>query len=296
VAILSTLPLAHEQIAAPTTHPWRLISLWHLTSLDAPTVAVVWMLGFAGAARVRLPVWLPIVLALAAWSFYIGDRLLDAHNARTPLRERHHFHWRHRRIFLPIAIMSAAVGLALVFHSMPLAARERNSVLAAAALAYFGSVHFPGRTSLRRFKIPKELLVGILFTLACAAPVLARIAGPETTDRRLGLFPALLCFTALAWLNCHAIESWESAIEEGNVAIRNLGLGLAAIVLLAAGIEVGVHDLRVAALLAAAALSAFFLAWLDRQRSALDAITLRAAADLVLLTPVLLLTARFFGL
>lgn len=296
MAILSTLPLAHEQIAAPTTRPWRLISLWHLTSLDAPTVAVVWMLAFAWAARVRLPVWLPVVLALTAWSFYIGDRLLDARQARTPLRARHRFHWRHRRIFLPIAILSAAVGLALVFHSMPLVARERNSVLAAAALAYFGSVHFPGRTSLRRFKIPKELLVGILFTLACAAPVLARIAGPDVTDRRLGLFPALLCFIALAWLNCHAIESWESATNESNVAIRNLGLGLAIVTLLIAGIEIGVHDLRAAALLAAAALSAFSLSWLDQHRHRMDSITLRAAADLVLLTPLLLLAARFFGL
>lgn len=295
MAILSTLPPAHEQIAA-SRPPWRLVSLWHLTSLDAPTVAVIWMLAFAWAARVRLPIWLPAVLALAAWSFYICDRLLDARRARTPLRARHHFHWRHRRIFLPLAIGSAAIGLALVFHSMPLASRERNSVLAAAALAYFGSVHFPERTSIRRFKIPKELLVGILFTLACAAPVLARIVDPQAADRRLAFLPAMLCFIALAWLNCHAIESWESAIEEGNVAIRNLGLGLALVALLAATIEVGVHNLRAAALLATVALSASSLAWLDRQRSALDAITLRAAADLVLLTPVLLLTARFFGL
>jgi hypothetical protein len=296
VATLSTLPPAHEQIAASTARPWSLISLWHLTSLDAPTVAVVWMLAFAWAARIRLPIWLTAVLALAAWSFYIGDRLLDARNARTPLRARHHFHWHHRRIFLPLAIASAAVGLALVFHSMPLAARERNSVLAAAALAYFGSVHFPGRTSLRKFKIPKELLVGILFTLACAAPVLARIAGPQALDRRLVLLPALVCFIALAWLNCHAIESWESATDERNTVIRNLGLGLAVVALLVAAIEVGVHDLRAAALLATAALSAFFLAWLDRHRRGLDAITLRAAADLVLLTPLLLLAAGFFGL
>src|SRR5271156_1049832 len=100
------------------------VSLWHLTSLDAPTVAVVWTLAFAWAARVHLPIWLPIVLALAAWSFYIGDRLLDARNARTPLRERHHFHWRHRRIFLPLAVTSAILGMLLVLHSMPIPARE----------------------------------------------------------------------------------------------------------------------------------------------------------------------------
>ena len=295
MAILSTLPPAHQQIDAPSTRPWRLISFWHLTSLDAPTVAVVWMLAFAWAARVRLPAWLPAVLALAAWSFYICDRLLDARQARTPLRARHHFHWRHRRIFLPLAIASTAVGLALVFHSMPVIARERNSLLAAAALAYFSSVHSPWRPSPRKFKIPKELLVGILFTLACAAPVLARIDGLQAADRRLCLLPPLLCFIALAWLNCHAIETWESAMEERSVAIRNLGLGLAIVALLVAAIEVGVHDLRAAALLATAALSALLLALLDKRRYSLTSITLRAAADLGLLTPLILLTHGFFG-
>lgn len=55
-----------------------LLRYWHLSSLDAPTVAVVWSLGFAWAAGVRLPVWIPILLALVAWAVYIGDRLLDA--------------------------------------------------------------------------------------------------------------------------------------------------------------------------------------------------------------------------
>ena len=61
-------------------------------------------------------------------------------------------------------------SLALVLHSMPFAARERNSVLAAAALAYFTSVHSPWRVTEPKFRFPKEFLVGILFTMACAAP------------------------------------------------------------------------------------------------------------------------------
>jgi hypothetical protein len=289
VAILSTLPPAPAEIAAsPGIRLGHFVSLWHLTSLDAPTVAVVWTLAFASAARVHLPIWLPIVLALAAWSFYIGDRLLDARNARTPLRERHHFHWKHRRIFLPLALAAAVVGLVLVLHSMPVVARERNSVLAAAAIAYFTSVHSPWRPSPRKFSIPKELLVGILFTLACVLPAWTRIAGPHVAMLRLALLPAIVSFIALAWLNCHAIEAWESAIQFQRPTIRRLGFCLGAVALLAAASALFFDQSRCAGLLAGSALSAILLGLLDRLRSRLAPTVLRAAADLVLLVPIVL--------
>ena len=123
---------------------------WHLTSLDGPTVAVIWTLAFAWAARVRLPVWAPLGLGLAAWFAYIGDRLLDAYRRSDGLRARHHFHWRHRRVFLPVALLAAAGAVGIALSVMPLAARERGSMLAAAALVYFASVHSPRRRPIRR--------------------------------------------------------------------------------------------------------------------------------------------------
>jgi hypothetical protein len=45
----------------------NLLRLWHLSSLDAPTVAAVWSLGFAKAAGVRLPEWGPVLLILVTW-------------------------------------------------------------------------------------------------------------------------------------------------------------------------------------------------------------------------------------
>lgn len=60
---------------------WAPVKLWHLSSLDAPTVAVVWSLGFGWAAGVRLPFWVPVLIALGTWAVYIGDRLLDARSA-----------------------------------------------------------------------------------------------------------------------------------------------------------------------------------------------------------------------
>ncbi len=284
-----------------TTAPFRIqsgrpieapaaVGLWHLTSLDAPTVAVVWTAGIAWAAHVRLPLWLFMVIGLAAWSFYIADRLLDARSSRGPLRPRHHFHWRHRFLFTPLAIAAGVAALAMVLHSMPLVARERNSILAAAAFAYFTSVHSPWRLppSKTRLRIPKELLVGILFTVACSAPTWLRMQ-----SHRLELLPLIACFIALAWLNCYAIETWESSSGDRD----HTGVSAAAIVIVgmtasAGALEVALHQPRVAGLLAAVVVSGLLLAVLDRVRHRLASVALRAAADLALLTPLALLVLQ----
>lgn len=250
---------------------------------------MVWTLAFAWVAHIRLPAWPVAVVALTAWSVYIGDRLLDVRNARTPLRPRHHFHWKHRRIFLPIALAAAIAAIALVVHFMSYVARERNSVLAAAALAYFTSVHSPWRVPHTKpwLRFPKELLVGVLFTLACATPTLTRITSVRMTAPVLAPFPAILIFIALAWLNCHSIESWESHCSPVYAVLRPAA-ALFAVALLASANAALRHDPRNAALLAAAATSVALLALLDRHRHALDPVALRACADLVLLTPLIL--------
>lgn len=320
-------PAIQSQTGVPTPlRPWHLASLWHLTSLDAPTVAVTWTLAFAAAFQIHLPIWLPITLALAAWSAYIADRLLDAHRAHLPstgiaatcslfpsgvpserslltgvavpyslsLRPRHHFHWKHRRLFIPLALASGLAALTLVLINMPLAARERNSVLAAAALAYFTSVHNPWRlpSPTFRLRLPKELLVALIFTLACAIPTLTRIS-PRIPIHRPELLIPILAFISLAWLNCQAIETWESTPPARN-PIFPLATALTASTALVATIFLAGHQTRMAALLAAAATSAALLALLDRHRHRLTPTTLRAVADLVLLTPLALLIMPVF--
>ena len=299
-------PAIQSQTGVPTPlRPWHLASLWHLTSLDAPTVAVTWTLAFAAAFQIHLPIWLPITLALATWSAYIADRLLDAHRAHLPstgiaatcslsLRPRHHFHWKHRRLFIPLALAAGLSALTLVLINMPLAARERNSVLAAAALAYFTSVHNPWRlpSPTFRLRLPKELLVALIFTLACAIPTLTRIS-PRIPIHRPQLLIAILAFIALAWLNCQAIETWESTPPARN-PIFPLATTLTASTALVSTIFLIEHQAPMAALLAAAATSAALLALLDRRRHRLTPTTLRAAADLVLLTPLALLIMPVF--
>lgn len=272
--------------------PW-LLRIWHLASLDAPTVAVVWALAFAWAAKVRLPAWIPILLALTAWVVYVGDRLLDARVALGAsqlhrLRERHRFHWRHRRILIPIALTAISAAGFIVFSLMPAGARERNSLLATAAFVYFTRVHSSRNPS--KFLFPwlsKELLVGLLFTAACALPAWSRAAGQPGEPMWILTGPVLF-FAALAWLNCHAIECWEARSPSTcSFPVFSVAYLLTLIGLLLASILTPAHP-RPAALAAAGTASSLLLALLDDFRHRLTPIALRTAADLVLLTPLIL--------
>jgi hypothetical protein len=277
----------------------RVLRLWHLASFDAPSVAAVWALAFAWAAGVRLPRWVPALLVLAVWAVYVGDRLLDARAglrspARHTLHERHSFHWRHRRVLLPLAAVAACAAAWMVLVFMPLGARAPNSLLAAAALAYFSGVH-------TRRKLPqllsKEFLVGFIFAAGCALPAWLRLRALHGQDSTLWLLwiPAVY-LAAVAWLNCHAIACWESGMRTPRArGVQTLGnlLGLAGLVLASAA---SVAHPRSAALLACGAASALLLALLDHMRGRLTPLALRAAADLVLLTPVMLIPfARLLG-
>ncbi len=279
------------------------LRLWHLTSLDAPTVAIVWALAFAWVAGVALPLWVPLLLALVVWVVYIGDRLLDAradsHTPQIPpLRERHYFHYRHRRVLLPLAVAAACAAAVIVFSLMPAAVRERNSVLAVAAGAYFSGVH--SRRKLQKLLPPKlasldskELLVGLLFASGCALPALSRAASGSRSPH-WPLWSTALFFAALVWLNCYAIDRWETVSQptrNSRVLPAASLLGLVGMLLMAAVLYS--NQPRAAALIAAGTGSAQLLAQLDRSQRCLTSLALRTYADLVLLSPVLLIPFAF---
>jgi hypothetical protein len=259
---------------------------WHLASFDAPSVAAVWSLAFAWAARVHLPLWVLVLQVLVVWVVYVGDRLLDARTGLRrwtghDLRERHYFHWRHRRSLVPLAAAAASASALIALRWMPLRITERDSVLGLASLAYFTRVHGGGEPNRLSRLVSKELLVGVLFTIGCALPAWSRggflpIAAPA------------LFFIVLAWLNCWAIGRWEAHPLPGRtctVAILIAAAGVTSALALFAA------QPRAAGLLAAGAIGALSLGLLDRAAPRLKPVTLRALADFVLLVPVLLLLA-----
>ncbi len=278
---------ATTQIALPARSR-SLIALWHLLSLDAPTVAALWTWFIARASHLRLPLASTAAMALAVWILYAADRLLDAARAgrqATDLEARHHFHRRHRRIFL-LGIVCGAGALSLLLRGIESAAFRLYLLEVALLAAWFVLLHTASATQ----RLPKELAVGLFFSAAVFIPTVAR--NPEL---RPALAPAAVLFAAVCSLNCLFIYAWEHADEAPNRAhattrfaaahLAGIGFALAAAAL--ALVLLGSHGARLIA--AACALSIALLFVLDRSRDHLSRIDLRAAADLALLTPLILL-------
>lgn len=293
-------PLTKQASKSVPWHAPAPLRLWHLASLDAPTVAVTWAWAFSWAIKVALPAWILLLLGLVVWAIYIGDRLLDARplqRARPghPLQERHYFHWRYRRVLFPLAASSAAIALGLVYMRLSHVAIAKDSLVAAAAFAYFSGVHTPDekpglpRRVAKRL-VSREFIVGVIFSAGCVLPLISlgamkRLAAPALA----ALITAAVLFALLAWLNVRAIGHWESLVSVTRVR-------RAAWILAGAGaaFAIGLTPIlpSISALVAAGAASAAMLGILDRFRMRFTPLALRVAADAVLLAPIVLMSAR----
>ncbi len=298
-------------------HPWPPLRLWHLLSLDAPTVAALWCWALARAAGLRLPFLAPLMLAMGTWLLYVADRLLDGLLAASPntLRERHCFHLEHRRGFLLTGIAVTAILAYLVVTQMPQDVLRENLALGACAVIYLLIVHLPParRSSPPRlaWSFPKELAVGIVFAAATAVPAWSRLGDTVVwTAARVQLVPEIVLFALLCTLNCVAIETWEDTWEYSqgdthslqsrpHAATRSLGRhllstaliidGFAASLLLSGGTRMSQPQAALVALIIAGMLSAFCFPVLDSLRPRISPLALRIAADAALLTPLLFL-------
>jgi hypothetical protein len=278
---------ASLKLAAPSTaRNGSPLARWHLLSLDAPTVAALWTWFLARANRIHLPLASCAAMFLAVWILYVADRLLDARHLHAHpldaqgLEARHLFHHRHRAAFLS-GIVIAATLLAALLPRLEPAAIRLYLIEAALLFAWFIVLHATGSAH----RLPKEIAVGLCFAAAVFIPTVAR----EPALRLPLIAPALL-FAALCSLNCLYIYAWEhapphpQAHASTRLALRHLPLlalttATASLALLASPAPRPIP--------AAIALACLLLLLLDRHR--LTPTHLRAAADLALLTPLLLL-------
>jgi hypothetical protein len=287
---------ATSQVALPAraANP---IALWHLLSLDAPTVAALWSWFIARASHISLPLASPAAMGLAVWILYAADRLLDARALSSPkagwadeLEARHLFHHRHRRAFL-VGIALAAGSLAAFLPMLDPAAIRLYLVEGCLLIAWFLILH--GTRSAHR--LPKEIAVGLFFSAAVFIPAVAR-----EPSLRSALLPCAILFAALCSLNCLLIYAWEhDGLDQSaaptrpphattRIALARLPL-LTVAVALASVILSFLNGTALRSIAAACALAAVALLLLHRHRNRLARTDLRAAADFALLTPLLLL-------
>jgi hypothetical protein len=254
-----------------------------LLSLDAPTVAALWTWFIARAVHIHLPLAAPAAMVFAVWILYAVDRLLDAARADTgdELEPRHHFHYRHRRAFLS-GMALAAVALVAFLPRLDAVAIRLYLLEGAFLIAWFLIVHATRSTH----RLPKEIAVGLFFSAAVFVPTVARAPA-----QCLMLMPSAILFAALCSLNCLFIYAWEYR-PTSRPPHATTHLALAHLPTLAVSVALAGAALAVAhsnPVPAACSLAAALLLLLHRGRALLTRTHLRAAADLALLTPILLL-------
>lgn len=244
--------------------------LWpNVLSLDAPVVAALWQLLFARCFRVSLG--LPVVLVLMAtvWLIYSADRALDAWHGGASA-SRHQFYHQHWRLLAPIWAVVILIDIWLVCHYLSPTQFQRGAFLLCAVIVYFVLVHAGGRN----FRA-KEMAVGGLFALGASLIAWSNLKTPADAA-------AVVLFAVLCWVNCAAIESWETNGRNNMGHLRSItvGAGLAASALLF------LHRPLLGGAEAASA-GAFLLLWKVRGRLSCNA--LRVLADVALLTPIFFL-------
>ncbi len=252
--------------------------------------------------HIDLPWHAPLLLALGTWLVYVADRILDGYHRdpTTPLRQRHLFHARHRKAFLVAAVAAAGILIWLICARMTANVRHEDTILFAAAMLYFFLVHKPGPGS--KHWLPKELAVGAVFAAATAVPAWSRL-----DTGRAALFPAVVVFAAICWLNCVAIERWENLSPNGQLQspgahqstrwtakhLSSAAIALAALSgLIATALMLGLGSenyRKTMPIYLATLTAALVLALADRRRDDFSRLHLRIAADLALLTPLIFL-------
>ena len=315
---------ARPQLVPPPRPRYTAVALWHLLSLDAPTVAALWTVFIARCSHLHLPWTEPAAMFLAVWMIYAADRLLDArllHDhpsdlhpldpapSASDLEARHRFHHRYRTAFIT-AILFSAVALATLLLRIDPAALHLYVLLATLLAAWMLLIHINPRPDHAARRLPKELAVGIFFPAAVFIPTLARTAPTPTAVHFLGvaatwvrpaLLPAAILFAAVCTLNCLCLYAWEHPTSRDQTPLArprphwttrwatNHLTQLALSILVAATIASMSRAIPITLPALACSLTTAALFALNLYRRHLSPIHLRAAADLVLLTPLLFL-------
>jgi hypothetical protein len=295
---MNDAPPSPTPTVAPTTAGARRYSpvIWlNLFCLDAPLVAITWQWIFARSFGAHLDWPLRVLLFLTAWLIYLGDRFADSIRLPTgsPRSERHQFCQDHMVGWWIAIVVIFVVDAGLALRSLDLQMFFLGATLAVVCAVYLFFNHLLGG---RWRPIPmKEKAVGVLFAAGTTLAVVGVLPGLT-----ISFAFAVILFAMLCTLNCLCIAAWERELDtaQGKTSLltgwpavarvlKPLGLFIVAVSLVLAVVW------RFAApLWICLAVSALLLIWL------LGAESLRrdnrtALADLVLLTPLLVLLLTF---
>ena len=287
--------------------PRKPIWLWpNLLSLDAPLVAIAWLMVFRKMWRLVYHPWEAYVgLALVVWVIYVVDRLIDASmrkNNPERCEPRHLFHWKYRKVFGTAAVIATGVALALLFRYIP-ASIFVYLVGAGGLIGGFFGLSMLSSSEPSEIPHIKNILAGLAFAYGTALTAFiyqGAASFPEAMISR-----EVICFGVLCIMNISAIDLWEHANRSNDVEVKatdELALTLPLILLAASAILFAMlasphpddsvdYGLVTRSFFYSILTGAALLYILNRMRSRFHMDTLRVLADVALLIPVLLFFA-----
>jgi hypothetical protein len=271
------------------------VLVWlNLVCLDAPLVAISWQWLFARAFQVPLTNPARLTLFLTAWLIYLADRLADSWSldGTEPLSRRQRFCWRYRRIWLAVIPSLALADFVLISQQLERGIIRVGLVIGVLSLGYLSVNYWLGKVW--RFVPVKEVCIGCLFASGTVAAIVPHIGLSAP------FLVAFVFFAALCSLNCISIAVWESDLDraqgKNSIATRwpsvQSWFRAVTIMLATCAIIIGPIAKTVAAVYYCIALSAFLLTALDSLGERVGRDERTAMADLVLLTPLLLLLVK----
>lgn len=259
----------------------------NLVCLDAPIVAVSWAWLFAQTSGAPFTWGRAAALFLTAWMIYLADRFGDGltvtSHVATSARQR--FCLRHRRGWILTMLLVAAVDVCVICTRLdPGELRLGFAVGVCAAVYLMVNQMTP---SLWRVLPIKEVSIGFLFAAGTTVASAARLTS--------AMLPASLLFATLCAMNCICIAVWERGLDAAQhrlsiaTAFPQVGrLMLPSLALLCLTSAMFAGQPLFLCLAGSAGLLA--LLHLSGERIAPDSRT--ALADLVLLSPLLVLGER----
>ena len=172
--------------------PWWLLP--NLLSLDAPLLAVLWMWLLAKSMRVvymdSYSYWL---LAGAIWCVYVVDRVWDVRRFHSrggdidQMSTRHRFHWKYRKILLPLVLAVVVYGIHSAFN-------VASAALLTAGVSGIGLcvIYILVRAfDTGDIAYAKNFIAGITFAFGVSAPIVV-----ESVQLPLGVSDLWYHFTA----------------------------------------------------------------------------------------------------
>ena len=262
----------------------------NLVCLDAPIVAITWQWFFARDFHLSLTASSRAALFLTSWLIYLADRFADtwALQRNSPRSLRQEFCQRHQTPWIAAIAAIALLDLWIIAHQLDRGTIRMGMLIGAFSLIYLAINYWLGKTW--RFLPIKETCVGSLFAVGTVAALLPQI-GLSATFATL-----FILFAALCSLNCIGIAIWEQDLDraqcKNSIATRwsasrpYFRSGALGLIVLA--IALGTKSS--AQMYFCISVSAALLVILDWLGERIPRDERTALADLVLLTPLLLLT------